>query len=125
MKNMRTKFPIGVHLCLSVVPFLFLFASGCNYNNGYSSVGDESKNQWYQWRSLYREDIRTVAVPIFKNKDYRRGVEFSLSKAVVNQIEMRTPYKVVAREKADTILEGEIVDIRLHTLSESTRSAIP
>src|SRR5689334_19574034 len=114
--SMKTQFTSCVHLCSSVVVVLCL--SGCGYNNGYSSVGDESKNQWYQWRSLYREDVRTVAVPIFKNKDYRRGVEFSLSKAVVNQIEMRTPYKVVAREKADTILEGEIVDIRLHTLSE-------
>ena len=107
---------------LALMPLLF---TSCGYNNGYSSVGDESKNKWYQWRSLYREDVRTVAVPIFKNKDYRRGVEFALSKAVVNQIEMRTPYKVVAREKADTILEGEIVKIELHTLSESTRSAIP
>src|SRR5881398_2965320 len=91
---------------------ILLPLAGCGYNN-YSSVGDEPRNQWYQWRSLYREDVRTVAVPIFKNKDYRRGVEFSLSKAVVNQIEMRTPYKVVDRGKADTILEGEIVDIKL------------
>jgi len=105
--------------------FLLLPLAGCNYNNGYSSVGDEPKNQWYQWRSLYREDVRTVAVPIFKNKDYRRGVEFALSKAVVNQIEMRTPYKVVAREKADTILEGEIVDIKVHTLSSNVRNALP
>src|SRR5438045_2792004 len=123
LKTRATACSICVHLCSSVVLCVFVF--GCSYNNGYSTVGDEPKNQWYQWRSLYREDVRTVAVPIFKNKDFRRGVEFSLSKAVVNQIEMRTPYKVVAREKADTILEGEIVDIRLHTLSESTRSAIP
>jgi hypothetical protein len=112
---------------LSIVLLVLMpvLCSSCGYNNGYSSVGGESKNQWYQWRSLYREDVRTVAVPIFKNKDYRRGVEFALSKAVVNQIEMRTPYKVVAREKADTILEGEIVKIELHTLSENTQSAIP
>src|SRR3954468_5856679 len=115
----------GRRFMSALLLLLLLGFQGCGYNNGYSSVGDESKNKWYQWRSLYREDVRTVAVPIFKNKDYRRGVEFSLSKAVVNQIEMRTPYKVVAREKADTILEGEIVKIELHTLSESTRSAIP
>jgi len=108
-----------------VLIFLATALSGCNYNNGYSSTGDEPKNQWYQWRSLYREDVKTVAVPIFKNKDFRRGVEFSLSKAVVNQIEMRTPYKVVDRGKADTILEGEIVDISVHTLSQDTRAAIP
>ena len=66
-----------------------------------------------------------VAVPIFKNKDYHRGVEFALSKAIVNQIEMRTPYKVVDREKADTVLEGEITDIEVHTISQDTSSAIP
>jgi hypothetical protein len=112
---------ICVHLCSSVALILLLLASGC----GYSSVGDESKNNWYQWRSLYREDVKTVAVPIFKNKDYRRGLEFTLSKAVINQIEMRTPYKVVDRQKADTILEGEITEVKLHTLSEDTRSALP
>jgi hypothetical protein len=112
-------------LRMTMFAVLLVQLSGCNYNNGYSSVGDAPKNPWYQWRSLYREDIHTVSVPIFKNKDYRRGVEFTLSKAVVNQIEMRTPYKVVAREKADTILEGEIVKITLHTLSESTTSALP
>src|SRR3954469_25044928 len=105
-----------------LVVLMSLLCTSCGYNNnGYSSVGDESKSSWYQWRSLYREDVRTVAVPIFKNKDYRRGVEFTLSKAIVNQLEMRTPYKVVPRERADTVLEGEIVEIRLHTLSEDTR----
>jgi lipopolysaccharide assembly LptE-like protein len=112
----RVHLRSSVVLCLSI-----LFVSGC----GYDKPGDEPTNSWYQWRSLYREDVRTVAVPIFKNKDYRRGVEFQLSKAVVNQLEMRTPYKVVAREKADTVLEGEIVSIKLHTLSQDTRNSLP
>ncbi len=118
---------IRVHLCSSVVLILCSFTlSGCGFtNNGYSTPGDASKNNWYQWRSLYREDVKTVSVPIFKNKDYRRGVEFALSKAIVNEIEMRTPYKVVPTERADTILEGEIVEIKVHTLSEDTSAAIP
>jgi hypothetical protein len=112
---------ICVHLCSSVVLISFcLSLTGC----GYSSAGDDPKG-WYQWRSLYREDVRTVAVPIFKNKDFRRGVEFSLSKAIVNQLEMRTPYKVVDRQKADTLLEGEIVDISVHTISQGSRSSVP
>jgi hypothetical protein len=118
-EKFRSRF-ICVHLCLSVVLFPLLL-SGC----GYSKPGDEPDNSWYQWRSLYREDVRTVAVPIFKNKDYHRGVEFALSKALVNQLEMRTPYKVVDREKADTVLEGEIVSIAIHTVSQDTSSAIP
>ena len=102
-----------------------LAVSGCGYS-GYSTPGaDPQKAGWYQWRSLYREDVRTVSVPIFKNKDFRRGVEFSLSKAIVNQIEMRTPYKVVERGKADTVLEGEIVDIKVHTISQDSTASIP
>src|SRR5262245_14633238 len=101
-----------------------LLLSGCNYNSGYSSPGSDPKG-WYQWRSLYREDVKTVAVPIFKTKDYRRGVEFALSKALVNQLEMRTPYKVVERGKADTILEGEIVEIKVHTISQDSTASIP
>ena len=102
-----------------------LLLSGCGYNNGYSTVGDEPKNQWYQWRSLYREDVRTVSVPIFKNKTLYRGIEFSLSKALVNTLESNTPYKVAPRERADTILEGEVEDVRLHTVSNESRAAIP
>src|SRR5262245_64996749 len=101
----------------SVLVFGICAITGCNYNSGYSSPGSEPKG-WYQWRSLYREDVKTVAVPIFKTKDYRRGVEFALSKALVNQIEMRTPYKVVERGKADTVMEGEIVEIKGQTIRQ-------
>ena len=94
--------------------------SGCGYTHG----GDEPSGT-YQWRSLYREDVKTVAVPIFQNKDFTRGVEFSLTKAVVNDIEAHTPYKVVPRERADTILEGEITSVKRSTLSKDSQTAVP
>jgi hypothetical protein len=52
-------------------------------------------------------------------------VEFSLSKALVSQLEAHSPYKVVPRERADTILEGEVVSVKLDTLSSDSRTAIP
>ncbi|MGH7179135.1 MAG: LPS assembly lipoprotein LptE, partial [Tepidisphaeraceae bacterium] len=79
----------------------------------------------YQWRSLYREDVKTVAVPIFQNKAFRRGVEFQLSRAVVQQIEAKSPYKVVPKDRADTILEGEITSLRLQDVSDDAQLAIP
>jgi hypothetical protein len=94
--------------------------TGC----GYTHTGDDPSGS-YQWRSLYREDVKSVAVPIFTNKTFRRGVEFALTKAVVTQIEAKSPYKVVPRERADTILEGQIVDIRLQNLSSESTIAIP
>jgi hypothetical protein len=44
---------------------------------------------------------------------------------VINQIEARTPYKVVPRERADSILEGQIVSVRVNTVSEDRDAAIP
>ena len=113
--EVRTRFVICIfHSALCML------LTGC----GYTQVGDDPSGG-YQWRSLYREDVRSVAVPIFTNKTFRRGVEFALTKAVVNQIEAKSPYKVVARERADTILEGQIVEIRLQNLSSDSTIAIP
>jgi hypothetical protein len=95
-----------------------MLIAGCGYNSAQGGDG-------YKWSSVYRQDVRTIAVPIFKSNDYQRGVEFSLSKSLVNQIEANTPYKVVPREKADTILEGEIVSVRANTLSSDRQAAIP
>jgi hypothetical protein len=91
---------------------------------GYQQAGTGSRGS-YQWTSLYRQDVQTVAVPIFTNVDYARGDEFTLTKAIVTQIEQRTPYKVVDRERADTILEGQITQIRRQTLSSDAGSGLP
>jgi hypothetical protein len=105
----------------AIVTFVLLafLSAGCGYQGG-SGGGDG-----YQWKSVYRGDVRTIAVPIFKSSDFQRGVEFTLSKALINQIEANTPYKVVPRERADTILEGEIVSVRVDTLSSDRSAAIP
>jgi hypothetical protein len=101
--------------------FLCLFClAGC----GYSTNGDEPVGG-YQWRSLYRQDVKSVAVVIFANKDYTRGVEFALTKAVANQLEANSPYKILPRERADTILEGEVVSIRRSTVSRDYQTAVP
>jgi hypothetical protein len=108
----------GVERWMCAVALLMLLA-GCGYSQ--SSQDDTS----YKWSSVYRTDVRTIAVPIFTSKDFSRGIEFSISKALVSQIEANTPYKVAPCERADTILEGEIVEVRAGTLSEDRRAAIP
>jgi hypothetical protein len=109
--------------CLIFFSLLPLIVGGC----GYSHPGDSSKptSGAYQWHSLYREDVQSVAVPIFTNKEYARGVEFSLTKAVVNAIEAHSPYKVLPPNKADTVLEGEITHVRVTTLSRNFENAVP
>jgi hypothetical protein len=99
-----------------------LLLAGC----GYTQQGDDpNPSSGYQWKSLYRGDVRTVAVPIFTNKDFHRGVEFSLTKAVQGDIEAHTPYKVTSRETADTILEGEIIGVKETTLDLNAVTATP
>ena len=104
------------------VTLLALLPTGCGYQQSGSSANAPAG---YQWSTLYRGDVRTVAVPIFTNKTYYRGVEFNLTKAITSQLEAQSPYKIVAREKADTVLEGEIVRVKLRTVSNDRSSAIP
>jgi hypothetical protein len=100
---------------------LAMIAAGCGYQHNASM--DNANG--YSWNTLYRGDIKTVAVPVFGNRTYWRGVEFALSKAVVNELESQTPYKVVERASADTILEGEIEAVHVHTISNSPQTSEP
>ena len=101
---------------------LCLLLAGC----GYQSNGSYDANpSGYKWASLYREDVRTVAVPIFTNRDFYRGIEFALTEAVVKQMEAHTPYRVAPQEKADTILEAEITNIDVPTLTRDVRTNLP
>jgi hypothetical protein len=110
----------SVFICVHL--WLICLVSGC----GYSTVSSEAQTgSGYQWRSLYREDVRTVAVPIFQNKSFRRGVEFALTRAIITQLEAKSPYKVAPKERADTILDGQIVDVRLQNVSNDSNTAIP
>ncbi len=68
----------------------------------------------YSTEANFDRTIRTVRVPIFKNNTLRdstrQGIEFDLTRAVVREIELTTPYKVVSDGcSADTELTGTIV----------------
>lgn len=60
-------------------------------------------------RSLYRTDIRTVYVPMFRSESFRRDLGERLTEAVVKEIELNTPYKVVQSADADSILSGVVL----------------
>jgi hypothetical protein len=108
-----------------IAPFAALLA-GCGYTQSNYSGGPTADGAGGPTaRSLYRGDVRTVAVPIFTNRSFERNLEFELSKAVVNYLESSTPYKVVPKERADTILEGEITFVDIDTVSNSAFTATP
>ena len=106
-----------------LISLLTIAIQGC----GYQQMGVDNANvtPGYQWKSLYRQDIQTVAVPIFVNRTFRRGLETELTKSIIEQMEEHTPYKVVPKERADTILEGEIVAAQTNTLSTDIETGLP
>jgi len=60
-------------------------------------------------QSLYPAHIRTVYVLMFDSSSFRRNLGERLTEAVMKEIELKTPYKVVAdAEAADSYLSGRI-----------------
>ncbi len=55
-------------------------------------------------RSIFREDVRTVYVPVARNDTFRHDLGPRLTEAVIRQIELRTPYKVTGDPAADSTL---------------------
>ena len=73
----------------------------------------------YTTRPMYPCTIQTVYVPMFESKVFRRGLEFQLTEAVIKEIELKTPYKVVRADNADTTLTGEIKSVRKRVLIQT------
>jgi hypothetical protein len=114
----------GFTAWLALVCVAGLFVSGCGYTwseNGNSFSAQSAGASG----SVYRTNVKTVAIPIFANKTFYRGLEFNLSKAVVTQLEGRTPYRVAPKESADTLLTGEIINVQVHNISRSPSNALP
>ncbi len=79
----------------------------------------ENPSDGYSMTSPYSPEISTIAVPIFENSTYDRGVEFDLADALVKEIEASTPYKVVPSRRAATRIDGKIVRVERQQLSKS------
>ena len=70
-------------------------------------------------RSLYRPDIRTVYVPPVQSNSFRRYLGERLTEAVVKEIELKTPYKVVDSDAADSVLTVKLVSESKRVLTEN------
>ncbi|MFO7901504.1 MAG: LPS assembly lipoprotein LptE [Planctomycetota bacterium] len=92
-RSRRHRF--AVRLATRVPLLAVMFAVGC--------AGYQFGNQ-----SLYRTDLATIHVPLFKSETLRLDLGEWLTEAVVKEIEMRTPYKVVNTPLADSVLTGTI-----------------
>ncbi len=85
---------------------LSLTFCGCSALSGYSN------------ESLFPKNVKSVCLEMFDNQTFRRGIEYELSDALSKRIEAETPYKIVTnRNRADTIISGQIVSIGETALS--------
>ena len=69
--------------------------------------------------SVWSDDIRTVSVGLFANATPNRTFEFEFTDALIKEIEARTPYKVTAPGRADTMVTGRIQRVEHTQLSKS------
>src|SRR5438874_3848425 len=105
-RSMKMVFSAAVVCALLLLP-------ACGEDRNFTILG-------YSTRPNYDTSIRTVRVPIFKNLTQRRGLEFDLTRAIVREIELKTPYKVVAANcDADTELTGTIISYNKNILNRN------
>jgi hypothetical protein len=62
-------------------------------------------------------DARTVSIPIFENRTFRRGVETDLARLLASEVQSRTRLRLVD-SGADLVVEGTIVEMKETLLSE-------
>lgn len=70
-------------------------------------------------RSLYRPDVYSVYVRVFESDSLRRNLGEQLTEAVIKQIELKTPYKVVSGGQADSVLSGRILQDYKYVVAEN------
>jgi hypothetical protein len=106
--------------------FALLFAGlalpGCESGGHFTFLG-------YTTRPNYDTCIKTVYVPIFQSTilldETRRQIPFDLTKAVIREIEAKTPYKVVSdRSRADTELTGTVLTLTKNLVNRNQLNEI-
>jgi len=91
---------ILVPLCSCALVHLTLALCGCAELSGYSN------------ESMFPQEVDSICLEMFDNQTFRQGAEYELSDALSKRIEVETPYKIVSsRDRADTVITGQIVSI--------------
>jgi hypothetical protein len=97
------RFVLSKRAVLAACATVALSLPACQNGGNFTLFG-------YTTTPNYRCDIHTVRVRVFKNKTYRQGLEFELTRAVINELERFTPFKVVQGDApADTEVTGTIM----------------
>ena len=93
---------------LFLLLLLMLLLPGCA-NLAHHLGGFQVGNYQFGSRGLFGQDVQTIYVPIVEADPTRRHLAERLTEAIIKRIEERSPYKVVSRATADSVLEIRIV----------------
>lgn len=74
---------------------IFVLISGCGYTT----------------KSLISRKVNSIYIPIFENDTFRRGLEFGLTNAVIDEIMSKTKLRIAHKDNADLILTGKIIRV--------------
>ncbi len=96
--------------------------SGCGWDGHFTILG-------YSSRDNYDHNIKTIYLPIFKNKTFQttpyREMEVELTRRVQEQIQLKTPFKIVSEPlKADTELLGTLVTFAKQILNRTEQNEV-
>lgn len=78
----------------------------------------------YSLRGNLPEDIKTVAVPVFRNRTAEPAVENLLTRAVIEAFSTNGRLRVVGAEAADSILEGDVVGYQIESVAFDQRANV-
>lgn len=91
--------------------------SGCGYST--------ERDAHFRTETSDQRPIRTVAVPIFQSREFRRDLEIQLTEALKKRLEVESPFKLADEARADTAIYGEVLDVRQGTIGRDFRLVRP
>lgn len=91
-----------------IVSVILAGLSGCGYTT--------DRDAQFRTENTSGRRIRTVAVPIFESREFRRDIELQVTEALKKRIEAETPFKLANRDRADTVILGEVMEVRQGTI---------
>jgi outer membrane lipopolysaccharide assembly protein LptE/RlpB len=65
--------------------------------------------------------LKTVSVPVFKNRSNEAGAESTITAGVINAFTTNGRLRVVPLDKADSVLEGEITAYNVQSLTYDSK----
>ena len=74
-------------------------------------------------KPTFMADVKTIAVPVFKNDTLEPRIEVLITGAIIKQIQQDGTYRIASADRADVVLEGTLKEIRRHA-SRSIRGNV-